>query len=226
MSIKDVIKSSVYESFGGGTELSAWGMLFILFTAGLVGLYLFMVYKLSAKTEFYSKDLNITIGGMPIVIAAIMVAMQSNLIVSLGMVGALSIVRFRNAVKNPLDLLYLFWSVSAGIICGVGLRGLTLALCIVMTAFILLLQLIPRSKAASILVLRSKEEDMDWAEIKETIRKYSRNCRQKSRSCHSGETEIIFELTVGKEEELMKALHQYPQLAEVNLLSYDGEYRI
>ena len=118
MSVKDVIKKSVYESLAGGTGLSFKEVVIIFLMAFIIGLYVYMVYKLSSKAAFYSKDTGITIAGMPVVIAAIMVAMQSNLIVSLGMVGALSIVRFRNAVKNPLDILYLFWSISAGIICG------------------------------------------------------------------------------------------------------------
>ena len=155
MSIKDVIKSSVYESLGGGTNLSARSILLLLAIAALVGIYIFMVYKLSSKSAFYSRDLNVTLAGMPIIVAAIMIAMQSNLLVSLGMVGALSIVRFRNAVKNPMGLLYLFWSISAGIIVGVGLYLLSFALCIVMTILLLALDMVPNAKAPDLLVLRA-----------------------------------------------------------------------
>ena len=154
MSFKDIIKNSVYESFGGGTNLSAWNVTLILAIACLIGIYIFMVYKLTSKSAFYSKDLNVTMAGLPLIIAAIMVAMQSNLLVSLGMVGALSIVRFRNAVKNPLDLLYLFWSVSAGIIVGVGLYVLAFVMCIVMTILLLVLDMVPNAKASDLLVLR------------------------------------------------------------------------
>ena len=129
MSVKDVIKQSVYESLGGGTNLSVPNIAVILMISCLLGVYLFGIYKTTSKAAFYSKDLNITIAGMPIIVSAIMIAMQSNLLVSLGMVGALSIVRFRSAVKNPLDLLYLFWSISAGIIAGVGLTVLAILLC-------------------------------------------------------------------------------------------------
>ena len=156
MSIKDVIKGSVYESLGGGTNLSAANILLILAIACLLGLYIFAVYKLSCKSAFYSKDLNVTIAGMPLIIAAIMIAMQSNLLVSLGMVGALSIVRFRNAVKNPIDLLYLFWSISAGIIVGVGLYILALVLCIVMTLLLIVLDMVPNAKAPDLLVRRAR----------------------------------------------------------------------
>ncbi len=226
MTFKDMIKSSVYENLGGGTSLSAGAVIMVLVIAALIGVYIFCVYKLSAKTAFYSRDLNITLAGMPIIVSAIMVAMQSNLIVSLGMVGALSIVRFRNAVKNPLDLLYLFWSLSAGIICGVGLKVLAAVLCVVMTVLLLLLQLVPNSKASSLLVIRSRSDEVDWAAVKKLICSYSKNVKEKSRSFQSGETEVIYELTAVGKEELLKELQKDEKFSQINFLSFDGEYRI
>lgn len=225
MSIKDVIKSSVYESLGVGTDLSGDKILVIFVAACLIGLYVYTVYKFTSKAAFYSRDLNITIAGMPIIIAAIMIAMQSNLIVSLGMVGALSIVRFRNAIKNPLDLLYLFWTISAGIICGVGLIMLSVILCIVMTIMILVLELIPNFKSPALLILRSDEE-VDWAEIKALMKKYTKSFKEKSRTVKKADTEIIFEIRTSKEDELLKELQQRKELKQINLLSYDGECRI
>ncbi len=158
MSFKDVIKSSVYQSLAGNADLTAGAVIAVLMISAMIGIYVYFVYRYSSRAAFYSKDLNVTIAGMPVVVAAIMIAMQSNLIVSLGMVGALSIVRFRNAIKNPLDLLYLFWAVSAGIICGVGLRLLAVLLCVMMTVMILVLQNIPNVKASNVLVIRAKED--------------------------------------------------------------------
>lgn len=226
MSVKDVIKSSVYESFGGGTGLAAANIVFILAVACLIGLYIFMIYKLSGKAAFYSKDLNITLAGMTLVVAAIMIAMQSNLIVSLGMVGALSIVRFRNAVKNPMDLLYLFWSVSAGIICGVGLYVLALLLCIAMTVMLLILEAIPNSKASSLLVIRASSADIDCENINSVVKKYSKYAKEKSRSIKNQETELIIELKTSCSEALLRELSETNKSAQINLLSHDGEYRI
>lgn len=226
MSTKDVIKSSIYENLTGVGDLTVASIIFILATAAIIGLYIFAVYKLSSKTAFYSKDLNITIAGLPIIVAAIMVAMQSNLIVSLGMVGALSIVRFRNAVKNPLDLLYLFWTISAGIICGVGLKVLAIILCIIMTVLILLLQLIPNSKGSSILVLRTTEDNTDWNEIKKILNTYGKSVKEKSNSYRHGETEVIYELNTSKSTELIAALKAHKELQQINFLAHDGEYRI
>lgn len=226
MSTKDVIKSSVYENLTGGGDLTVSSIILILLAAALIGIYIFAVYKLSSKTAFYSRDLNVTIAGLPVIVAAIMVAMQSNLIVSLGMVGALSIVRFRNAVKNPLDLLYLFWTISAGIICGVGLKLLAVILCVMMTLLILALQLLPNSKGTCILILRTNEDFTDWDEIDDILHSYGKNVKEKSNSYRHGETEVIYELRTTHKNELLHALKEHKELQQINFLDHDGEYRI
>lgn len=226
MSVKDVIKKSVYESLGGGTNLSTWNVVLIVVIACLIGLYLFYVYKLTAKSAFYSKDLNVTIAGLPLIIAAIMIAMQSNLIVSLGMVGALSIVRFRTAVKNPLDLLYLFWSVSAGIIVGVGLYVLAFVLCIVMTILLLVLDMIPNAKAPELLVLRGAASGMDYDGIESILKAHCKYHKEKARTIRNGEVELIIELRPSDKEGLLRKLGDMDKFTLVNCIAHDGESRI
>lgn len=223
MSVKDVIKSSIYESLGGGTNLSVTDIALVILIACLIGLYIFWVYKLTSKSAFYSKDLNVSMAGLPLIIAAIMIAMQSNLLVSLGMVGALSIVRFRNAVKNPLDLLYLFWAVSAGIITGVGLYVLAFILCIMMTILLLILDLIPNAKALDLVVLRSITEEIDYEKLEKVLKKCCKYYKEKSRAINNDETEIIIEVKFSHKEEL---LHELTAMGmQINCISYDGEYR-
>ena len=226
MSVKDVIKQSVLKQFGASTEMSSRTIVLLLVVSVLIGLYLFVLYKNQSKTAFYSRDINITIAGLPVIVCAIMIAMQSNLIVSLGMVGALSIVRFRNAVKNPLDLLYFFWSISAGIICGVGLIVLAVVLCAVMTGLILILSVIPNAKATSVLVLGTSQEDVDWSAVKSTLSQYGKSVKEKSRNIRSGQTEIIYELVVKDEEMLIAELKKSEKIEKINYLSHDGEFRI
>ena len=223
MSVKDVIKSSIYESLGGGTNLSAMNIALVFFMACIIGMYIFMVYKTISKSAFYSKDLNVTMAGLPLIIAAIMVAMQSNLLVSLGMVGALSIVRFRSAVKNPLDLLYLFWSVSAGIIVGVGLYVLAFILCIMMTILLLVLDMIPNAKAPDMLVLRSNTEVMDYEKVETVLKKYCRYHKEKSRTIKNDEAELIIEIKSLKKNELLQELAGIG--VQINCVSFDGVYR-
>lgn len=226
MSVKDVIKNNVYESFGGGTGLSAWSILIILAAACLIGCYIFMIYKFSSKAAFYSKDLNITLAGMTLITAGIMIAMQSNLLISLGMVGALSIVRFRNAVKNPMDLLYLFWAISAGIICGVGLYALAIMLCAAMTVLLLILEAIPFSKASSLLVIRGDSAHMDCEYIKDIVKKYSKYVKEKSRSIKNNETELIIEVKTAAPEKMLKELSEGNRMLRIHFLTHDGESRI
>lgn len=225
MSIKDVIKSSVYNRLGGGTGLSFGDIAVIMVIACVIGIYMYVLYKNTCKSAFYSKDLNITLAGMPVIIAAIMVAMQSNLLVSLGMVGALSIVRFRTAVKNPLDLLYLFWSISAGIICGVGLYLLAAVLSVVMTILVIGLSMVPSTKASSVLVVRTAQET-EWDKVKEVITSNSKYVKEKSRSIKNGETEIIYEVRTNSEDEMIDGLQKIGTLDSVNYLAHDGQLRV
>lgn len=226
MSVKDVIKSSVYESLGGGTNLSAASIMLVIIIACLIGIYIFAVYKLTSKSAFYSKDLNVTMAGLPLIVAAIMIAMQSNLLVSLGMVGALSIVRFRNAVKNPLDLLYMFWSISAGIIVGVGLYILAFVLCIIMTILLLVLDMVPNAKAPDLLVLRGDAAGMDYEKLEGILKECCKNHKEKSRTIKSGETELIIEVKLSKKEDLLQRLDDTKIFTQINCISYDGECRI
>lgn len=226
MSIKDVIKNSVYESLGSGTNLSVRSIFFLMLIAVLVGLYIYAVYRMTSKSAFYSKDLNVTMAGMPIIVAAIMIAMQSNMLVSLGMVGALSIVRFRNAVKNPIDLLYLFWSISAGIIVGVGLYVLSFVLCIVMTILLLLLDLVPNAKAPDLLVLRALATEIDYAEVEGILKDCCKYHKEKSRSIKNGESELIIEIRTARKEELLEKFSRIKYMTQINCISHDGECRV
>ena len=219
------IKKMVLSSFSGGSDMNVWRILFLLALSGVIGLYIFLIYKNQSKSAFYSKDLNITMAGLPIVVCGILIAMQSSLVVSLGMVGALSIVRFRNAVKNPLDLLYLFWSIGAGIMCGVGLVALALLLCVVMTILVVLLQKVPNAKASSVVVLRTSRETV-WDAVRGLLNQYGKNVKQKSRCVQAGQTEVIFELFTKEEDKLIAELEKLETVDQISFLSHDGEYRI
>ena len=219
------IKKALMDAFAGGGEMHAGKIVFLLLAAGVIGIYLFLIYRNQSKGAFYSKDLNITIAGIPVIVCGILIAMQTSLVVSLGMVGALSIVRFRNAVKSPLDLLYIFWAVSAGIMCGVGLVVLALFLCAAMTLLVVLLQFVPGAKTTSVVVLRSAQE-VDWNAVKELLQKHGKNVKEKSRSRQAGQTEVIYELFTREEDQLIGELEKLESIEQIHFLSHDGEYRI
>ena len=226
MSVRDVIKNSVFEAIGSRNGFSVWTVVIILAMACLLGIYIFAVYKLTAKSAFYSKDLNVTMAGLPLIVAAIMIAMQSNLLVSLGMVGALSIVRFRNAVKNPIDLLYLFWSISIGIIVGIGLYLLGSVFSILMTVLLLVMNSVPTGKAPELLILRSMDKKMDYDALYKVIGNNCRYYKEKARCVKNGEVELIIEVRMKDKEELLDELNNMETLTQVNCLAHDGESRV
>ncbi|MCF0187752.1 MAG: DUF4956 domain-containing protein, partial [Bacteroidaceae bacterium] len=131
MSFTDMFKKSVVKSFDVGNIDTAAIVLTLALTFVLC-LYIFMIYRLVSRREFYDKEFNVSMAIVSMITAGIVLAMQSSLVVSLGMVGALSIVRFRTAIKKPKDLMFLFWSIGTGIICGARIYPLAiiLALCV------------------------------------------------------------------------------------------------
>ena len=118
MSTKDIIKNSVLENFTADISLAR--VCISLGLAVVLSLYIFYIYRMTTKSSFYSKEFNKSIALMSVITAPILLPMQSNLVISLGMVGALSIVRFSTAIKDSRDTVYIFWTIIVGICCGVG----------------------------------------------------------------------------------------------------------
>lgn len=209
----------------GDTGFSTKGMMLILGVSVIAGIYIYVIYRSFTKSAFYSKDMNITLAGITIVVAAIMVAMQTSLVVSLGMVGALSIVRFRTAIKSPLDLLYLFWAISLGIICGVRVYVLAGLLCAAMTILLYILERLPGAKASILIVIRSKKENSVEA-ITEVLKKNCKHVKENSCIVKSGERELIFEIDVQKEDVLLQEFENMSGITSVNILRHSGERRL
>lgn len=114
----DIFKNSFLES--AGTDFSLVNVAVTLLISFLIGLFIYGVYKKTFNGVMYSKNFNISLVGMAMITALIIMGVTSNIVLSLGMVGALSIVRFRTAVKDPIDIVYLFWAIAAGIVTGAG----------------------------------------------------------------------------------------------------------
>ena len=224
MSFRDIIKKSIIEGFDAD-GLTTTSICVILGMAVLFGAIIYLVYRFSAKTGFYNRNFNATLALLPLVTAGIIIAMQSSFVVSLGMVGALSIVRFRNAVKDSIDLLFLFWSISIGIIVGTGLFELALIVSLVFSALIFLLDAIPSFRSPCILIINA-DCGMNEQLLMECIKKYSRKTRIRSRNCTKHGLEMIVELNVKDEESLMKETAALEYITSVNLLSHDGELRV
>ena len=223
MSFSDIIKKSVLEGFTSG-DLSTTSIVTTLAISVLLGLFIYFIYKISSRSGFYNRNFNKSVATLPVITAGIMLAMQSNLVISLGMVGALSIVRFRNAVKDAADLTFLFWSISMGIVTGAGLFELSIILSLCITALIFLLDLIPTFRAPCILVVSAENVEAE-KELVKCVKSFSRGARIQSRNITKRGVEWIFELRIRKELELVESVSKVESVSSVNLLRHDGEVR-
>lgn len=223
MGIKDIIKKSVLEGFEAG-NLSTTECVVTLGMAIVMGLYIYLIYRVTSKSGFYDRSFNKSLASMPVITAGIMLAMQSNLIISLGMVGALSIVRFRNAVKAPGDLTYLFWSISMGIVVGTGLFELAVILSLCMTALQIGLDILPTMRAPYLLVV-SGEKSAHEEVLMATVKGYASRVKVRSRNVTTKGTEWVVELQVKDATGLVSDVLMIDGILSVNLLTHDGEVR-
>ena len=221
MGFKDVFKKSFLEGFTS-MDITTAKIVATLFVSALLALYVFAIYRLVTRKVFYSKNFNISLAAMSIITAAIILAMQSNLVISLGMVGALSIVRFRTAIKDPMDLVFMFWSISIGIICGAGLYEVALVTSVAVTIFILVLDMIPVSKAPMMLVINSSKMDGE-EQILDIVGKYTKSYKVKSRNLSKGRLDMVVELRVKEESALVSEVAALEGMIGASLIAHDGE---
>ena len=221
MGFKDVFKKSFLEGFTS-MDITTGKIAATLIVTALLALYIFAIYRLVTRKVFYSKNFNISLAVMSLITAAIILAMQSNLVISLGMVGALSIVRFRTAIKDPMDLAFLFWSISIGIICGAGLYEIALVTSVGVTVFILVLDMLPVGKAPMMLVVKSSEMNGEKA-VLDVVGKYARYYKVKSRNLSKGRLDLVIELKVKEESALVSEVAALDGMLSASMISHDGE---
>ena len=221
MGFKDVFKKSFLEGFNG-MDITTAKIAATLFVTALLALYIFAIYRLVTRKVFYSKNFNIALAAMSLITAAIILAMQSNLVISLGMVGALSIVRFRTAIKDPMDRVFMFWSISIGIICGAGLYEIALVTSVGVTVFILVLDMLPVGKAPMMLVVNSSEMNGEKA-VLDVVGKYARYYKVKSRNLSKGRLDLVIELKVKEESALVSEVAALDGMLSASMISHDGE---
>ena len=188
-----------------------------------IALYIFFAYRITTRKTFYSKSFNVSLAGVALITAAIILTIQSNIVISLGMVGALSIVRFRTAIKNPMDLMFLFWSISTGIICGAGYPVYAIFLAILLTILIIALNYIPQSRCPMILVLNSTNIECE-KQVMSVVKKYSKHSTIKARKMTSNSLDFTIEVSAkGDYAEMMKLLVAIDGVINASLLAHDGE---
>ncbi|MCI8736094.1 MAG: DUF4956 domain-containing protein [Lachnospiraceae bacterium] len=221
MSTKDILKNSFLESIAAA-DVTPQEIFLVMFITTVLALYIFCIYRVLTRKTFYNKSFNITLAALALITAGVILTIQSSIVVSLGMVGALSIVRFRTAVKDPMDLAFLFWAISIGIICGARLYVIAVIVSIFLTILFFVLDKLPVAKAPKILVVNADGMDAE-DKILEVVERLAGYYRVKSRSLSAEQLDMVVELRVKEEKELVKGINGLEGVHAVSLLAHDGE---
>ena len=221
MSVKDMIKKSVLES-GAFTNYDVPGILTALAAALLLGALIYLVYRKFYAGVVFSRTFAVTLVGMTVLTCMVTLAISTNVVISLGMVGALSIVRFRTAIKDPMDLLYLFWAITTGITAGAGMYVLALlATAIMILMIVLFYHKQQRGKIYIAVIDYTGDRAGD-----EVIRCFGkRKYFVKSKTMRKEKTEMAVELYCRQNDmDFMEKIRSIEDVEDVTLIQYNGEY--
>lgn len=207
-------------------DLSVMSIAYTLLFSFALGLFVFFIYRVSYKGVMYSKAFNVTLIAMCMITSSIILAITSNIILSLGMVGALSIVRFRAAIKDPIDVAYLFWAVGVGIVSGAGLWMLALISSVVIGSILYVFSKISDLKTPYLLVVSYQTEETDDVVYK-LIESEAKQYRLKSKVYNSGSYEMTVEIRERNQTaSLVNKIGEIKNVNSVALLGYDGDFAV
>ena len=221
INFSDVFKSGFLENFAGFSLTDAVIGLGVSF---LIGLFIYFIYAKSFSGVVYSSSFNASLVLMTMITALIILGVTSNVVLSLGMVGALSIVRFRSAIKEPIDIVFIFWAISEGILCGAGLIPLALLGAPVIGGLLLLFSLRRDYSEPFLLIVRFDDPKAE-EKITKTAEKNVKRLRLKSASVIGEETELILEVRLDRgEKSFVRVISKMPGVSYASLVSYNGNF--
>lgn len=218
----DIIKSSVIDNFVSDISISK--MLITLGVAFLIGYFIYLLYKRVFSGVLYSKSFNVSLMGMTMITATVIIAINSNLVLSLGMVGALSIVRFRTPIKDPTDLIFLFWAAVAGIVTGAGFFTLAIVGSIII-GLILFLFIKHSSIETPYLLVINCDGDESEREVHNHITKSVKRYNVKQKTVSANNIELTLELHLDdKVGGFVNTVSDLKGVKNALLISYSGDY--
>lgn len=221
MTFNDIFKSSFLENVSQFSVIDmAIGMLF----AVAVGLFIFLVYKKTFAGVMYSTGFAMTLVGLSLVTTLVIMAVTSNVVLSLGMVGALSIVRFRAAIKEPMEIVYLFWSIAAGIVIGAGMIPLAVIGSVLIGIVLLLFANRKIHDNPYLLVLNCQTEAAEEAAL-QVLKNAAERYVVKAKTVNAGGIELTAEIRMKDAgTSFVNRINEITGVEHTTLVSYNGEY--
>jgi uncharacterized membrane protein YhiD involved in acid resistance len=221
MTFNDIFKSSFLENF---TSVSVLDMVIALVLAFGVGLFIFFVYKKTYAGVMYSSTFGVTLIALTMITTLVILAVTSNVVLSLGMVGALSIVRFRTAIKEPLDIAFLFWSIAAGIVLAAGMIPLAV-LGSVVIGIVLIVFVNKKSYVNPYIVVVSCVDHASEQSAMDYLKQNTNRCVVKSKTAQKGAVELNLEIRLKDDNtDFINGLADMEGVNSAVLVSYSGEY--
>ena len=220
MNLRELLERSLLEGYAT-TDLHISTMFLCIGITAAMALFIFFVYRMLNKNSFYNRSFALSLVELAVITAAIILTIQSNIVVSLGMVGALSIVRFRTAIKDPMDLVFLFWSISVGIICGAGFAMIAVIASIALTILLVALNLAHAERKSQVLVVNA-DEYIEEA-VLDAVKASCTAWKIRARNVSQGDVNLAIEVRVKEPQTLVKTVMGLEHVTGVSLLEHDGE---
>lgn len=221
MTFKDIFKSSFLENI---TSVNLFDMVLALALAFCLGMFIFLVYKKTFTGVMYSSNFAVTLVGLTMITTLVILAVTSNVVLSLGMVGALSIVRFRTAIKDPLDITFLFWSIAAGIVLAAGMIPLAVFGSIVIGVVLLVFVNKKTYTNPYIVVIQCVDHESE-KKAKEFLEKNVQRLVTKSKTAQKGYVELNLEIRLKDDNtDFINTLGDMEGVTSAVLVSYNGDY--
>ncbi len=221
MTFSEIFKKTFLEGYQPADITTLFVVVTLAITA-LIGCYIFLIYRVTTKKIFYSLSFSISLVATALITASIIFTVQSSIVISLGMVGALSIVRFRTAIKDPMDLVYLFWSISVGIICGAGFAEFAIILSVVLTIVIVVLSKVKEVRSPQILVVNGTSSSIE-EKIVQYLNSKSLKYKIKSKNLSKDSYSLVIEVRVPDNNTIVQDLEKIEYVCAVSLITHNGE---
>lgn len=221
MTFNDIFKSSFLENI---TSVSFLDMAVALALAFGIGLFIFFVYKKTYQGVMYSSSFGTTLVALTMITTVVILAVTSNVVLSLGMVGALSIVRFRTAIKEPLDIAFLFWSIAVGIVLAAGMIPLAVIGSVII-GVILMVFVNKKSHCNPYIVVLNCESSEAERDAFYFLSQRVNKCVVKSKTVQKGNIELNLEIRLKDDNtDFINAVSEMSGVRSAVLVSYNGEY--
>ena len=221
MTFSDIFKSSFLESV---TEFSALDTLIGMVFALVIGLFIFLIYKKTFNGVMYSNGFAMSLVGLSLVTTLVIMAVTSNVVLSLGMVGALSIVRFRAAIKEPMEIVFLFWSLAVGIVIGAGMIPLAVIGSVIIGVILVLFANRKVSSTPYILILNLTNEAAEETAVN-LVKKSVSKFIIKSKTVNASGIELTAEIRVkDAAASFVNRVNEIAGVEGATLVTFNGEY--